>query len=312
MNYIKKFKLFLEKINIDFEQYAHCTITDKNGNEYLFSQIDEEKIKSLDWAYFLAQNNEIVLIDSRQDTLDSIKVFEQFQSGRFGQFGKYYKEEIKKFDAERFEYAKDICYLIRDMCGEIQLKSKDIYPIYIDDGSVDKFLICMFKCDKKFNLTKFEKLAAKLGLTAIYYNNNFFSPKFVKELSNKKCYNEERNAELITELKAKQRKKREEQMHFVMSQEDDVKFTKTAKKLYDEIKTYGLESLSKKNPQFQIEPFLIDVFKVLLYKKWASYTHIVKLEDEGYFFHMYEDGNEIPSKQDLIFKIIDEINERNS
>ncbi|MDE5592390.1 MAG: hypothetical protein K2I75_00385, partial [Clostridiales bacterium] len=127
----------MQKINIDFEKYANCTITDKNGNEYLLSQIDEEKIKSLDWAYFLAQNNEIVLIDSNQDTLDVIKVFMQFQGGRFGKFGKYYFEDMRKFSAERFEYAKDIFYLIGDMCGEIQSeqKEKGIYPMYIDDGS---------------------------------------------------------------------------------------------------------------------------------------------------------------------------------
>lgn len=310
MNYIKKFKIFLKQIDIDFDQYANCTIVDKSGNKYLFSQIDKEKIKSLDWAYFLAQKNEIILIDNNQDTLDSIEVFEQYKNGRFKKLGKYYNEDIKKFNALRFEYAKSICYLIRDMCDEIQRRSKDIYPLYIEDGSADNFLICMFKQDKKLAFSKFMKLTKKLGLNVIYYCTQLFTRKSLEESNNKNCYSEERNVELITELKAKQNEKRKEQMNFVMSPEDDVKFTKKAKKLYDKIKIYGLESFSENDPQ--VETFLTDVFKVLLYKKWASFDHIVELEDGGYFFHLYEDGYEIPSKQDLIFQVIDEIEERYS
>ncbi|MDE7394588.1 MAG: hypothetical protein K2M95_00495 [Clostridiales bacterium] len=322
MSFIKKFKTFLGKINIDFETYANCTISGKDGNEYSMAQIDAEKIKSFDWAYFLAQKNELVLLDNRQDTMESIETFERYKNGILGKLGKYYKEEIKEADAGRFEYAKDIYYLIRDICGDIKYRFKEIYPMYIEDGSTDNFLICMFTRDKKYNVDKMSKLAKQLGLY-VFYIDCFFPQRAVKPLSCKDCrgdgiliqknaYKEDRNASLIAELKAKQREKREKQMNFVMSQEDDEKFTQKAKKAYDAIKGYGLEGIGKDKPELQIESFLIDVFKVLLYKKWATQKDIVELEEEGYFFHTYEDGYEIPSKQDMIFDILDRIEEKRS
>ncbi|MBD5132044.1 MAG: hypothetical protein HDT28_05585 [Clostridiales bacterium] len=326
MNYIKKFKLFLEKINIDFEQYANCTITDKNGNEYLFSQIDEEKIKSFEWAYFLAEHNQIILLNNTQETMDSIKAIREYQNGRLGTIGKHYDSEYKAYDGERFDYAKDIYYLIRDtLAGK---RFGNTYPMYLEDGSADNFLICLASLPNTKglmeDLTKHvKKLATKLGLY-IFPISAVFPKRLVKPFSQRNCEiggvlieknhrNEDRNAYFIAQCKAKLREKRAKQMDFVMTQEEDAKFTAKAKKLYDEIKVYGLDGIAKESPRLGIGNYLIDVFKILLYKKWVSYKNIVNLEvDAGYFFHMYEDRYEIPAKQDLIFEIIDEVEERYS
>lgn len=323
MNFIKNFKLFLENINIDFEQYSDRTITDKNGNEYLFSQIDEEKIKSFEWAYFLAEHDQIILLNNDQDTMDSLAAIRKYQGGRFGTIGKHYDSEYKAYDGERFENAKDIYYVIRDLFGGVRFGN--IHPMYLEDDSSDNFLLCFANVPHtdalEENYTKhIKKLAAKLGLY-IFPISAVFPKRLVKPFSQKNCEidgvsidkhhrNENRNADFIARCKAKLREKRAKQMDFVMTQEDDTKFTAKAKKLYDEIKACGLDGIAKENPQLGVENYLIDVFKILLYKKWASYKNIVDLEvDEGFFFHLYEDGFEIPSKQDLVFEIIDRLEE---
>ena len=167
MSFIKKFKSFLEMINVNYEEFADCSITDKNGEKYLFSQMNEERIKAFDWAYYLAQKNQIILLNNDQDTMDSIDAINSFQGGVVSGQGKHYLSEKKSGDYERFEYAKDIFYLIRDIFGGVHFGK--LVPMYLEDGSADNFLICIAKVPHTDALAEkytkgVKKSASRLGL----------------------------------------------------------------------------------------------------------------------------------------------------
>ena len=322
MNIAKIFKSFLEVLNIDLKQLEKEKLLDDSGDEYSLLEMNNERLLSFDWARFLAQKNEIILVKSNQNTLESIEVFERFVQNKTGsnvKLGKLYRDDLKHCDFERFENARDIYYLIRDICSEIRsLKEfKDTYAMYIESGEADEFLLCFIKT-KDFK--NFNKLADELSIQAFYilgsvnggglYKNTYQSCTINGKTIVKNFYNSNRNEDLIEQLKAQQQKTRMEQLNFKMSKKDDEKFTALAEKLFDEIGEFGLESLSNKKPELNIKESLVDIFKILLYKKWVAYKDIVRLErDSGYFFHLYEDGAKIPSKQELIFDIANTINE---
>ena len=321
MNISKVFKSLLESMNVNFKQFENITLLDENGSKYPLLEPDN-KILSFEWARFLAQKNEIVLLNNSQDTMESIDIFEKFVQNKTGSnvnLGKLYRDDLKHCDYGRFENAKDIYYLIRDICGEIRsLKEfKDTYAMYIESGKADEFLLCFVKSKK---LKNFNKLAEKLGIHSFYilgsanggglYKNTYQNCTVNGKTIAKNFYNNSRNEDLIKQLKAEKQKTRMEQLNFEMSKKDDEKFSALSQKLYDEISEFGLASLEGKNPKLSIKEFLVDIFKILLYKKWVAYKDIVNLErDSGYFFHLYEDGAQIPPKQELIFDIIDTVNE---
>lgn len=334
MSFIKNFKSFLEKINIDYDKYRNSTITCKNGDTYLFSEITEERLKSFDWAYFLAKQNQIIMLDNSQNYTDSIKLIKAFQDGRLCTENgavEYFENAANDFDIDLFEATKDMYCFIRYMFSGIFDNAK---LMYLEDGSFENYLICMATVPHTNGLAEdftkdIRKLAKKCGLY-IFPITGAFPKRQVLSFDNvdvkyhdlcvidgiltpKNSYNKDRNNELIAELNAKRRQHRLEQLNFVMSSRDEEKYARKAEKLYDAIKKYGLENISKDKPQLRIENFLIEVFKVILYKKWASYKNIAELEASyEYFYHLFDECNsvsDLPLKENLIFDIIDDIRE---
>ena len=212
---------------------------------------------------------------------------------------------MKKQDYGRYELSKDIYYLIREASGEIQKNVKMFsrsYPMYIESGMANEFFIC-FVDPKDFK--EYKILAENLGILTFYifgsvnshglYKNYYQTCTINGKNIVKEFYNENRNANIIMQTKHKQQEMRAKQLNFEMNKKDDEKFTQLAQKLYNEISEFGLAHLEKDNPQLRIKEFLVDVFKVLLYKKWVTYKNIVDLEvNSGYFFHLYEDQDTIP------------------
>lgn len=309
MNFAKTFSSFLKLLGVDIKKYIGLSLKDSSGNNYTLSQMDSEKFKSFEWANFLARENEIVKLTGDMDTICSIGIFEKFIAKRTGKsytLGKDYKNDIQGGDFERFEIAKDIYCLIRDIGSEI-MKLTDTYPVYIEDGAPDDFFVGFVN---KKTYKKYLKLAEKLNVHTFYimgginngglYKNTYKSCIVDGKTIVKNFYNSERNNSLIEQLKANQAK-----VDFDISPEQESVFLPKAKNLYDEIKVYGLENLNKSEPQKNIENSLTQIFAILLCKNLVSPEKLKDLEiSGGYFFHLFSDKADTLTTPELISQIL--------
>lgn len=241
MSFAEQFKTFLELLGIDFANYSNESFKAKDGKNLTLNDIDSSNINDLDWAKFLAEKHELILINSNQDTLDSLTEFETYKGGFLPKYLKantsfkklaYYKDDIKHNDFERFELAKDLKYFIRDVCGSICSSGSKLIPIYIETNNPDTFLFGIYdsiiRKGLDYDSTKsLRSLAEAIGLYV--FPVNFAFPKTLrKSLSFDDCYgdgvladknfvSDSRNESIIAELADKKKAARAKELEKFLS-----------------------------------------------------------------------------------------------
>lgn len=216
----ENFKNFLEILGIDYQKYAYEPFKTKDNQTLTLADINATNVLQFDWAKFLAQKQELVWIESHEDTLQSLEKFENFRGGLIKNNLKqrkrpftYYRDDIKSLDAGRFEYAKNIDYFLDDVCSHT---GAYFCPVYIEVGGPDDFVFAIInndlseEDDKK--LSKLIKLANKMGIYAKEVSCNMLNtpniPQDKKAIQIKKNYHlETRNNEIIKEIKIKRTEK---------------------------------------------------------------------------------------------------------
>lgn len=246
MPFIEQFKAFLEILGIDHTKYAAEKFKTKDKRNLGLYDINSANIKDFSWAKFLAEKHELIWIDNKQDTLDSLTEFEKYKDGFIKKYLKenklfklgYYRDDIKHNDSERFEYAKDMKYFLRDICGIISCYRSTLVPIYIETDDPDVFLFGIYNNPKREGLdyvsTKnLRFLAESLGLYAFPAGGSF--PETVRKtldhddykgngiLAQKNYMLETRNDKLIEELNEKKKAQRAKDLEeFLNKQEPEI------------------------------------------------------------------------------------------
>lgn len=248
MPFAEQFKTFLELLGIDYAKYSSECFETKDGKSLTLRDIDASNISDFDWARFLAEKHELILINNNQDTLDSLAEFETYKDGYLPKYLKknssfkllgYYRDDIKHNDYERFELAKDIKYFIKDVCGSICHSGSKLISIYIETNDADTFLFGIYDSivRKGLDYDNTEGLRALAESIGLYvFSVNFAFPQTLrKPLSCKDCYGDgvlaqknyklaSRNDKIIAELKEKQGKAREKRLEkFLSKAEQNIK-----------------------------------------------------------------------------------------
>lgn len=231
LSFNDQFKTFLKLIGVDVKKYEEETFSNKDGQKLTLSDINQANIKDFDWARFLAEKHELILIDANEDTLESLEKFEKYHDGFIKKYLRenklfklgYYREDMKVGDHERFEYAKDLKYFFRDICGKISCYRSSLVPMYIEMGDKNSFLFGIYTNPKRDGLDydttlKLRMLAETIGLYSVPAGASF--PKTIRKplkfkdsegdgvLVEKNYYLESRNNKIIEELKVKKKELR--------------------------------------------------------------------------------------------------------
>ena len=201
MSFEGKFKVFLELLGVDFTKYGSENFETKDGKSLTLSDVNSANINDFDWAEFLAAKHELILINSSQDTLDSLSEFESYKDGFIPNYLKqntslkvlsYYRKDIRHNDAERFRLAKDMKYFIRDVCGNISNSGSKLIPIYIETNDPNTFLFGIYDSIVRQGLDydstkRLRLLAESIGLY-VFPVSFAFPQTLRKPLSCDDCY----------------------------------------------------------------------------------------------------------------------------
>ncbi len=233
----QRFKTFLELVGVNYHEYCNETFSTADGKSITLNEIDQTNVQDFAWAKFLAEKHALILINSNQDTLDSLTEFEMYQDGLFNQYLKtvgakmaYYRDDIRSNDAGRFELAKDLQYFLRDVCGNISKYRSVLLPIYIETNDPATFLFGIYHQQKHQKglpiavTKKLRSLAKSIGLYVIPATGSFpkiqIKPLHVGDnsdgftngvLVDKHYVLETRNNQIIAELKAKKQAARKKE-----------------------------------------------------------------------------------------------------
>ena len=241
MSFAGKFKTFLELLGIDYNKYCNEIFETKDGKSLTLNDVNSSDVKNFDWANFLAAKHELILINSNQDTLDSLSEFESYKDGFLPRYLKqntslkvisYYRKDIRHNDFDRFKLAKDLKYFIRDVCGNISHLGSKLIPIYIETNDPNTFLFGIYDCIVRQGLDydstkRLRALAESIGLYV--FPVSFAFPKTLrKPLSCDDCYGDGvlidknyvsdcRNDGIILELADKKKAARAKQLEKYLS-----------------------------------------------------------------------------------------------
>ena len=81
MSFNQRLKKFLIMIGVNYHKYCEETFSTLHGQDLTLKKINRSNINNFDWAKFLAEKHELILINNQQNTLDSLAEFEKYQNG---------------------------------------------------------------------------------------------------------------------------------------------------------------------------------------------------------------------------------------
>lgn len=317
---MKEFSKFLSLFGIDFEKYKNHEIVNKKGEKYKFSQLDKKRIAEFDWAYVLAEHNELLVFDYREniDTL-SAKI-NAFQNGRIKNICSWYKN-----DAERLRLAKNIGYFLRDVDGRVQLE-KDQMMIYFDNQNVDTYILAVTSAGRNSNLIKaqnkggnliwgYRKAGQELGINAIAAGH--FPYVLVKALTPENCNNpevqingltyqksmiyEERNDEAIKIAEQNEIEKQKKIMSKKFSDKEDNAAKEIALKTFET----GDSSLCEGEPILRKK--VIEAYKIVLLNKIGDVDDLRSENVEGSLWSWFNEDGADSTVQEIVFFIRDRV-----
>jgi hypothetical protein len=303
----KYFIKFLSLLGIDYNKYKDYVITNKNGEQYKLSQINEQRLKEFDWAYMLTQNNELVVFDYREELKEIIdKIYRNKCSCYFGNILERKADLILTKDITKF-----LGFMV----------SMDRYSqmLYIDNNDNDIYILKSIRTKKMDAVEKLKKKLSKLALKLGIVFFECYKFAFVGNDEDKQIYDiikaknkifEQRNEKEIKTINDKLKIQIEKVVNIKIDEEDEIKMLALAQKAYNKIAEFGLGDLCDKK-QGRKEK-LINVFKIVLYKKWITFNKLVEPDYiECDLFHWFEDlqeDEEEPTEAELIFYIKDRKN----